>query len=240
MHETAGEYWRAYFEAIADHPPRETLLHALALFDREGRRAPEPTPGAAPVPGVSVGAHIPGSCPCHPAAAGVALDLACGEGRDTLELLRRRWCVLAIDSHPEALARLSRVVPEDLSAYLRTGVETMEDLPLPPDMFDLVNASMALPHCPAASFPGLWERLGASIRPGGRFAGQLFGPRDTWASSPDPGVSRIFHSRGEVESLLARANLEAEMFDEVERDGRDAFGRAKRWHVYHLVARKKA
>ncbi|MGQ9869558.1 hypothetical protein [Leptodesmis sp.] len=36
----------------------------------------------------------------------VAVDLGCGDGRDTVELLRRDWQVLAIDGEPQAIARL--------------------------------------------------------------------------------------------------------------------------------------
>nr|WP_312508672.1 class I SAM-dependent methyltransferase [Pseudomonas luteola] len=38
---------------------------------------------------------------------GVALDLGCGTGRDTLELLARGWDVIAVDAQAEALERLS-------------------------------------------------------------------------------------------------------------------------------------
>jgi len=55
--------------------PRPTVLAALERFDRE-------SPGAR-----------------------FAVDLGCGTGRDTLELLRRGWRVLAIDSQAEAIER---------------------------------------------------------------------------------------------------------------------------------------
>jgi trans-aconitate methyltransferase len=35
-----------------------------------------------------------------------AVDLGCGAGRDTAELLRRGWRVLAIDAEAEAIRRL--------------------------------------------------------------------------------------------------------------------------------------
>jgi hypothetical protein len=35
------------------------------------------------------------------------------------------------------------------------------------------------------------------------------------------------------------AALEVEMLDEVERDGKNAFGEPKYWHVFHVVARKR-
>ena len=41
-------------------------------------------------------------------STGLAVDLGCGTGRDTAELLRRGWSVLAIDSGEEGIARLKR------------------------------------------------------------------------------------------------------------------------------------
>ena len=231
--------WPAYFEAMADKPPRETLVFALDRFDVQfGHGATGPTE-AIGGDGVGASAGARPVCPCHPDAVGVALDLGCGEGRDTVELLRRRWCVLAIDSHPEAIARLTaraaRERPES-AHLLRTGIETFEELPMPAAMFDLVNASFAIPHVSPTQFAGLWARIAASIRIGGRFCGQFFGERDEWASTPD-GVTRTFHTRAEVDEMLA--GFEVELLDEVERPGKDAFGQPKRWHVFHVVATKR-
>ena len=160
---------------------------------------------------------------------GFAVDLGCGTGRDTFELLRRGWRVLAIDAQEEALRRLRAAV----GGYerLETQVTTFEDVALPP--CDLVNASFALPFCPPDRFEELWARIGDALRPGGRFCGQLFGDRDGWA-----GNSAItFHTRADVERLLA--GYDAERLDEEEEDSTTVVGDAKHWHLFHVVARKR-
>ena len=61
--------------------------------------------------------------------------------------------------------------------------------------------------------PGSGERIRSALRPGGRFAGELFGDRDTWASDPD----MTFH-----DGVAARARfegLEVESFVEEDEDG---------------------
>ena len=216
-----SEYWSRYFDAVHGLPPRDTLTRALDLF------AHSPPAG-----------HTPGTCPCHPDALGVALDFGCGSGRDTLEMLSRGWCVLAIDAQHEAINRLVEHVPDELMPLLRTGVETFEEMPLPPAMFDVINASFAIPHVAEREFGPLWQRIAQALRPGGRFAGQLFGVNDSWntpAGGPD-GIARTFHSRQQVDDLLA--GLHVEHLEEIERDGKDAFSRPKHWHVFHIVARK--
>jgi tellurite methyltransferase len=206
-----SERWARYYDAV-DGAPRHTLLHALERFE------------ASPAPAERRG-----------------VDLGCGTGRDTLELLRRGWSVLAVDSEQDGVERLLRGLDCHLRARLETLVERIEDARWP--MVDLVNSSYALPFCESRSFDSVWGRIVASLRPGGRFCGQLFGDRDEWATragaparkweSP-PGMT--FHSREEAETLLL--GLDVELFDEVELDGETAVGDAKHGHLFHIVARK--
>ncbi len=202
----AADDWPAYFDAVAGLPARETLLAALDRFDRE---AP-------------------------PAAGRLAVDLGCGSGRDTFEILRRGWRVLAVDGHPAGIERLRVGLPPEAAARLETLVARFQDAPIPP--CDLVNASFSIPHCAPADFPPMWSRIAAAIRPGGRFAGQFFGVNDDWSRRAD-GVTRTYHTRAQVEAMLGA--FEVEMLDEVERPGKTAFGEPKYWHVFHVVARKK-
>ena len=164
------------------------------------------------------------------AEAGVAVDLGCGTGRDTFELLRRGWRVTAIDSQPEALRRLLTKVAAGDRRSLETQVARYEEAVLPP--CDLVNASWSLPFSARERFREVWVRIEDSLRPGGRFCGQLFGDRDGWAPADDI----TFLTRGEAAALLAA--FDVERFDEIERDSQTAVGDPKHWHVYHVVARK--
>ena len=192
--------WEGYFEVIQGRPARETLLHALSLFEREDS-----------------------------GSARLAVDLGCGEGRDSAALLAAGWNVHAIDGHPDGIRRL--VSREDLVDPRRLTMQLapFESVELP--SCDLVNASFSLPFCSPAHFPELWERIVGCIRPGGRFAGQFFGDRDSWAAIED----RSHHTRAEVEEMLGA--FEIEMLKEEEREGQDCTGVGKHWHVFHVVAR---
>ena len=164
------------------------------------------------------------------AAPGLAVDLGAGTGRDTAELLRRGWEVVAIDRETEAIERLHRLAGPD-SERLRAFVGRFE-LAEWPDC-DLVNASFSLPFSPPGSFDGLWRRIVDSLRPGGRFCGQLFGERDEWAGS---GI--VVHTRAELDELLTP--FEVESLEEFDGEGGTVIGRRKHWHVFHVVARKRA
>jgi hypothetical protein len=180
---------------------RETLIAAMALFARED---------------------------VHD---GLGVDIAAGEGRDSLELLERGWRVVATDSHPEAFALLWPRVPEEARSRLTTVEVDFETMQVPD--CDLVNASFALPFCNPAHFPALWSRIVAAIRPGGRFAGQFFGDRDTWASLP----GRTHHSHEEVRNLLSRFDIE--LWNEEEKDDPPDLRSPKHWQIFHVVARKR-
>jgi SAM-dependent methyltransferase len=201
------------YYAAAGDDPRPTLLDALGRFDEE------------------------------PARDRFAVDLGCGSGRDTVELLRRGWRVLAIDSQAEALEQLvARVDPSMDAGRLETRIASFEDAAWP--TADLVNSSFALPFCSRERFPDVWERIVASLRPGGRFCGQLFGDRDEWASRPPDAFAGLasppaitFHTRAEVDALLR--DFEVDYLREIDEDGQTAVGDRKHWHLFHVVARKR-
>jgi len=194
--------WRRYYDAAQGRPPRDTLLFALDRWEAE---------------------HFQRD-------AGFAVDLGCGEGRDTVELLRRGWRVLAIDSERRGLDLLRARPDQPNAALLETRCERMEDAIWPEA--DIVSSSFALPFCPPGRFPALWQRIHDSLRFGGRFAGQLFGPNDGWA---DRGLAIV--TRAALDALLA--DYDVEMLEEIDRDGETAPGKPKHWHIFHIVARRR-
>ncbi len=187
---------------MADTPPRPLLLKAIGSFEQEGA----PT-------------------------GNLAVDLGCGQGRDTVELLRSGWRVLAIDSEPEAIDRLLAQLDLTRRDHLQTQVSAFDEMNLP--QAALINAAYSLPFCPPEHFHTVWSRLIEAIEPGGRFVGQLFGDRDEWAGKP--GFSH--HSRRELDELFSKFIIE--YLQEEERDSTDELGYHKHWHIFHLVARKR-
>ena len=93
---------------------------------------------------------------------GVAVDLGCGQGIETAELLRRGWEVVAIDATEEGESGASGAgSPTGSASRLRTVVSRMQDVGIP--SADLVHASFSLPYCPPDVFPRLWRDLRAAI-----------------------------------------------------------------------------
>jgi tellurite methyltransferase len=164
------------------------------------------------------------------AKPGFAVDLGCGDGRDTVELLRRGWRVLAIDASEEGVARLRRRDGLLDNTALKARVARIEEADWPEA--DLINASFVLPLLEPEAFARTWKKVSERLLPGGRFSGQLFGPRDGWADRP----GLTIHNRAAVERLVS--GFMVERMDEVESDEPTARGKPKHWHVFHLVLRK--
>jgi SAM-dependent methyltransferase len=196
-----SDAWRAYYKKTVRRPPCETLMFALARFDEEGVRS----------------------------RPRLAIDLGCGNGHDTIELLRRGWRVLAIDAQRSAVESLLARPDLPPAARIETRIGRFETARWP--AADLVNSSFALPLCPPDRFPGVWRKILRSLRRGGRFSGQLFGDRDDWAGDP----TITCHTRAEMERLLD--GVEVEYFVEEEDDSVTPRGRRKNWHLFHLVIR---
>jgi len=194
--------WRGYYEKTARGIAWDTLREALRLFDAKSSEPRE---------------HF-------------AIDLGCGSGRDTFELLRRGWKVLAIDNQPTAIRWIRSNVRTKYRSRLRTRVASFERTSLP--KCDLVNASRSLPFCRPEHFRSLWRKIVASIRPSGRFSGHFFGVNDEWSSLSD----MTFHSRKQVKFLLRHFKIES--FHEKEWEGKTSSGRKKHWHVFSVIARK--
>ena len=169
---------------------------------------------------------------CEELGAGrgrLAIDLGCGEGTDALELLARGWSVLAVDAESAGLALLRARIPSAAAGAVRVLCASFAEADLP--SADLIHAGFSLPFCAPQEFPPLWARIRRALAPGGVFAGQLFGPHDTWADDPD----MTFCARHQVDVLLD--GLDIVRLQETERDGH-AFSGPKHWHTFDILARK--
>ncbi len=160
----------------------------------------------------------------------LAVDLGCGDGTESLALLSRGWRVLAVDKQAEAIDLLGSRVHPDHRPRLEARVAAIEDAVLP--ACDLIYAGYSLPFVAPARFGGMWAGMVQALRPGGCFAGQLFGDRDSWTVDP----RMTFQTRTEALALLAP--LRVEVFREREEDG-SSFSGPKHWHIFDIIARRR-
>jgi SAM-dependent methyltransferase len=209
MSQEDSEYWARYYDVTVERPSWETVRIAIARFKEEDEAR-------------------------APARPRFAVDLGCGAGRDSRDLLRAGWRVLAIDREPVAIERLRAAAALDLAgnsrARLETHVEDLATVPIP--SCDLVNASLCLPFLATADFTGIWGRIESALGPGARFAAMLFGDRDD--SAGEEGMTCLAPER--VEALLG--DLEIEHWKVSEEDTKTALGEPHHFHLIEFVARR--
>ena len=157
-----------------------------------------------------------------------AVDLGCGAGRDTRELLRRGWRVLATDMTPEGPERLWQLTPEADRDRLETEVSRLQDFEIP--VCDLVNANLILPFQPADDYEATWARILAAIPVGGRFSGMLFAENDDAADEDEMTCPAPEVIRGYLHGF------DVEYWNEKEEDGQTALGDDHHFHLIEVVA----
>lgn len=167
-----------------------------------------------------------------PFFTGHALDLGCGGGRDTRELLKRGWSVDALDGNESALNLTAKHQTADLR--LKLIHSKFEDIELKGKYYDLINASASLPFCSSRDLHVLWHKILRSLKSGGIISCDFFGTNDEWNSGEYSSMS--FLSKTDVEELLVE--LKVEDLVEKEMFGPTALGASKHWHIFTCVARR--
>ena len=95
---------------------------------------------------------------------GRVLELACGTGVWTEQLIRHARSITAIDAAPEMLALARARIKDERVRFLAADIFSWE----PDGRYDVVAFAFWLSHVPPARFERFWELLAACLRPGGR------------------------------------------------------------------------
>jgi len=159
-----------------------------------------------------------------------ALDAGAGALNATKYLLSAGFQhVTALDSSP-ASQRFAEELPADRVDFV---LARFEDFVFPTSAYDLANAEFSLPFIGTPTFASVFSGLLGSIKTGGLFTGQLFGPKDSW-NEPESGMN--FHSRRDIEQLLNGWAI-VELTEE-DHPGKTKLGEDKHWHIFHIIARR--
>ncbi|AJO77925.1 trans-aconitate 2-methyltransferase [Pseudomonas sp. MRSN 12121] len=159
-----------------------------------------------------------------------AVDLGCGAGNETRQLVQAGWQVLAIDREPEAIARTTENCSGEHAGGLTTWLadfESMRDLP----GASLIHAGLALPFCHPDRFQHLWSQVLNALTPGGVFAGHFFGVRHGWSTL----AHLTFHTEPAIRSLCG--GMEIVLLRETESSVTTHAGPLN-WHRFDLIVRK--
>jgi SAM-dependent methyltransferase len=100
------------------------------------------------------------------APTGDVLELACGSGSFTRELVRHARTLTGVDGSPRMLERNRREVDDDRVTYVNADIFDWQ----PERRYDAVFFGFWLSHVPPATFEEFWALVRSSLRAGGRVA----------------------------------------------------------------------
>jgi len=162
-----------------------------------------------------------------------ALDLGAGSLKDSKFLLSMGFRkVTAIDQSPEFKNYAKKIPRSSLSLIVRNFQDIKR---LPAQKYDLINASYSLPFTPEPFLPNLVNQIIKSLRPGGFFCGQFFGPNDGW-NKPKTRQNFTFVDKTTLLGLLSP--LKIYHWQEREFDGKTIDGKAKHWHIFDIIIQR--
>lgn len=133
----------------------------------------------------------------------IAIDLGCGVGHETLELLKKGYHVVAIDGQGQAFDYMKQLpnMPQ-YESHLKTVVSSFEKLNFAelPEA-DIIVASFALPFMKPEDFNRVWTQVKSKIKPGGYFVGNFFDPDYNFFQAKFR-ASMTFHSKAQAMALF--------------------------------------
>jgi SAM-dependent methyltransferase len=172
---------------------------------------------------------------------GTALDVGAGEGADAIWLAQRGWRVTAVDLSPVALERAAAHAAEagpEVAARIDWQQRDILEWEPPAGRYDLVSTQYL--HLPPALRRSFFERLAASVGPGGTLLVVGHHPSDLQTSVPRPPMPELFFTGEEVAAALEGPEWEvvadaAVPYEVEDPDGRlvvvhDTVFRARRAH----------
>jgi tellurite methyltransferase len=171
---------------------------------------------------------------------GRALDLGCGEGRDSVALARHGYKVSAVDQAASGIEKLNRFAASE-KLLINGIVEDATKFLIEENTYDLICCVTLLDHLPLTETREMVSKICAGLRPGGVLFSEVF-------TTADPGFSggaqmsetaefvRHYFSPGELQHLFR--NLIPILYDEkVEWD--TSHGKPHEHGVAVLIARRE-
>ncbi|MGF1878502.1 class I SAM-dependent methyltransferase [Photobacterium frigidiphilum] len=164
----------------------------------------------------------------------VAVDIACGTGRDTLYLLEKGYQVYAFDKDIGSLKHLSTHPLACSNPSLDLQLSLFEEYPFP--KANMINASACLFFCKPNEFSILWHNIDAALDVNGIFCGHFLGTNNTDVDThTDQQI--LTHSHEDIETLLKKYYI---ISWKVKKEySAQLTNKKQRWLVNTLIAMKK-
>ena len=162
---------------------------------------------------------------------GIAVDLGCGVGNDTIALIKSGWTVYAFDAENTESQILEELTEEEKKRFIfRQGL--IQDVEIP--KCDLVVANLSLQYLKKEEFKEVIDKIYKSLNSGGYFLSVMLTNKDPWAKEKK---DYAFFGSEELNKILkGRFKSEQFLFPEPYKQP-TATGEEKEWHTVILEAK---
>ena len=141
--------------------------------------------------------------------SGAVLELACGQGLWTPQLLRHADTVTAVDASPEMIAIAASRLDSDRVRFIRANLFEWQ----PDRRYDAVFFGCWLSHVPLERFADFWAMLSRCLEPGGRvfFVDDAYRTPDELVQGADSSVIRRRLNDGSSHRIVKVVHRPAEL-----------------------------
>ncbi|MGF1725584.1 class I SAM-dependent methyltransferase [Photobacterium nomapromontoriensis] len=162
----------------------------------------------------------------------VAVDCACGTGRDTLYLLEKGYKVYAFDNDLPRLDILAQHPLTGSNPNLDIQISSFAEYQFPKS--HLINASACLFFCTPTDFSILWRNIHQYLENNGIFCGHFLG-NDTLEENEKLPI--LTHSQRELEQLFSDFYIIS--WKKKQEYSSNLTGKKRLWLIHTIIALKK-
>lgn len=166
------------------------------------------------------------------------LDLGCGQGRDSLFMVKKGFKVTAVDSSEAAIKQLQKIVIQDNLTNLKAVCCDAARFEIEPNKYDIINSNNLLQFLSKTDALRLIKNIQEKIKPGGFVILSSFTVNDPLYQSADKKKLKTYFKPQEMRKLFKGFKIVHYLEDLIPDKGHGNHPQPHQHGVIRIVAQK--